>query len=46
MGHLDELSPGNTGHRKNVSEPQEMCPFSKPDLALTESFNLLSSEDW
>ncbi|XP_035466768.2 TOG array regulator of axonemal microtubules protein 1 isoform X2 [Scophthalmus maximus] len=42
----DELSPGNTGHRKNVSEPQEMCPFSKPDLALTESFNLLSSEDW
>ncbi|KAF0044511.1 hypothetical protein F2P81_003669 [Scophthalmus maximus] len=46
VGQADELSPGNTGHRKNVSEPQEMCPFSKPDLALTESFNLLSSEDW
>ncbi|XP_070835057.1 TOG array regulator of axonemal microtubules protein 1 isoform X2 [Chaetodon trifascialis] len=42
----DELSPGTVGHRKNVSEPPELCPFSKPDLALTQSFNLLSSEDW
>ncbi|XP_023258521.1 TOG array regulator of axonemal microtubules protein 1 isoform X1 [Seriola lalandi dorsalis] len=44
--HLDELSPGTMGHKKNLSEPPELCPFSKPDLALTQSFNLLSSEDW
>lgn len=42
----DELSPGSVGHNKNLSEPPELCPFSKPDLALTQSFNLLSSEDW
>ncbi|XP_041668146.1 TOG array regulator of axonemal microtubules protein 1 isoform X2 [Cheilinus undulatus] len=42
----DELSPGAVGHKKNLSDPQELCPFSKPDLALTQSFNLLSSEDW
>ncbi|XP_010736571.3 TOG array regulator of axonemal microtubules protein 1 isoform X1 [Larimichthys crocea] len=42
----DELSPGSTGHKKNLSEPLELCPFSKPDLALTQSFNLLSSDDW
>ncbi|XP_059209831.1 TOG array regulator of axonemal microtubules protein 1 isoform X2 [Centropristis striata] len=42
----DELSPGTMGHKKNLSEPPELCPFSKPDLALTQSFNLLSSEDW
>ncbi|TMS21531.1 TOG array regulator of axonemal microtubules protein 1 [Larimichthys crocea] len=42
----DELSPGSTGHKKNLSEPPELCPFSKPDLALTQSFNLLSSDDW
>lgn len=42
----DELSPGATGHKKNLSEPPELCPFSKPELALTQSFNLLSSEDW
>ncbi|XP_041809648.1 TOG array regulator of axonemal microtubules protein 1 isoform X2 [Chelmon rostratus] len=42
----DELSPGTTGHRKNLAENQELCSFSKPDLALTQSFNLLSSEDW
>ncbi|XP_051247473.1 TOG array regulator of axonemal microtubules protein 1 isoform X2 [Dicentrarchus labrax] len=42
----DELSPGTVGHKKNPSEPPELCPFSKPDLALTQSFNLLSSEDW
>uniref|UniRef100_A0A3Q3GR38 TOG domain-containing protein n=1 Tax=Labrus bergylta TaxID=56723 RepID=A0A3Q3GR38_9LABR len=46
MGHLDELSPGAVGQKKNLSEPQELCPFSKPDLALTQSFNLLSTEDW
>ncbi|XP_078031132.1 TOG array regulator of axonemal microtubules protein 1 isoform X1 [Epinephelus lanceolatus] len=42
----DELSPGTVGYKKNLSEPPELCPFSKPDLALTQSFNLLSSEDW
>ncbi|XP_070698899.1 TOG array regulator of axonemal microtubules protein 1 isoform X2 [Pempheris klunzingeri] len=42
----DELSPGTVGHKKNPSEPPELCPLSKPDLALTQSFNLLSSEDW
>ncbi|XP_029316331.1 TOG array regulator of axonemal microtubules protein 1 isoform X2 [Cottoperca gobio] len=42
----DELTPGTMGHKKNPSEPPELCPFSKPDLALTQSFNLLSSEDW
>ncbi|KAM3594869.1 uncharacterized protein V6R79_015186 [Siganus canaliculatus] len=42
----DELSPGTTGHKKNLSEPPELCPISKPELALTQSFNLLSSEDW
>ncbi|XP_056283048.1 TOG array regulator of axonemal microtubules protein 1 isoform X2 [Pseudoliparis swirei] len=42
----DDLSPGTMGHKKNLSEPPELCPFSKPELALTQSFNLLSSEDW
>ncbi|XP_040917294.1 TOG array regulator of axonemal microtubules protein 1 isoform X1 [Toxotes jaculatrix] len=42
----DELSPGTMGHKKNLSESPELCPFSKPDLALTQSFNLLNSEDW
>ncbi|XP_069008075.1 TOG array regulator of axonemal microtubules protein 1 isoform X2 [Embiotoca jacksoni] len=47
MSHSsDELSPGTTGPKKNLSEPLELCPFSKPDLALTQSFNLLNSEDW
>ncbi|KAG8013610.1 TOG array regulator of axonemal microtubules protein 1 [Nibea albiflora] len=41
-----ELSPGSTGHKKNLSEPPELCPFSKPDLALTQSFNLLTADDW
>ncbi|XP_030574287.1 TOG array regulator of axonemal microtubules protein 1 [Archocentrus centrarchus] len=42
----DELSPGIMSHRKNLSDPPELCPFSKPDLALIQSFNLLNSEDW
>ncbi|XP_026156874.1 TOG array regulator of axonemal microtubules protein 1 [Mastacembelus armatus] len=42
----DEMSSGTVGHKKNISDPLELCPFSKPDLALTQSFNLLSSEDW
>ncbi|XP_061599844.1 TOG array regulator of axonemal microtubules protein 1 [Cololabis saira] len=44
--HLDELSHGPVSHKKNLSEPPELCPFSKPELALTQSFNLLNSEDW
>ncbi|XP_035024069.1 TOG array regulator of axonemal microtubules protein 1 isoform X1 [Hippoglossus stenolepis] len=43
----DELdSLGTTDHRKNRSEPPELCPFSKPNLALTESFDLLNSVEW
>lgn len=42
----DELSSGTMGHKKNLPEPSELCPFSKPDQVLTQSFNLLSSEDW
>ncbi|XP_041828008.1 TOG array regulator of axonemal microtubules protein 1 isoform X2 [Melanotaenia boesemani] len=42
----DELSHCTVSHKKNLSEPPELCPFSKPDLALTQSFKLLSSEDW
>lgn len=42
----DELSPGTAGHKKNLSEPPELCPFSKPEQALTQSFNLLNSEEW
>ncbi|CAN9502262.1 unnamed protein product [Ophioblennius macclurei] len=42
----DELSPATVGHRKNPSDPPELCPLSKPDLALTQSFSLLSSDDW
>ncbi|XP_037551179.1 TOG array regulator of axonemal microtubules protein 1 [Nematolebias whitei] len=41
----DELCHA-TIRKKNLSEPPDLCPFSKPDLALTQSFNLLSSEDW
>lgn len=47
MSHSsDELSPGSAGHAKNFSEVSELCPFSKPNLALTQSFHLLSSDDW
>ncbi|CAB1455127.1 unnamed protein product [Pleuronectes platessa] len=43
----DELdSLGTTDHRKNSSEPPELCTFSKPNLALTESFDLLNSVEW
>ncbi|XP_072314341.1 TOG array regulator of axonemal microtubules protein 1 [Eucyclogobius newberryi] len=42
----DELTPGSLGHKKNFSEAAELCPFSKPELALTQSLNLLSSDDW
>ncbi|KAM4542880.1 TOG array regulator of axonemal microtubules protein 1 [Odontesthes bonariensis] len=42
----DELSHGTVSQKKNRTESQELCPLSKPDLALTQSFNLLNSEDW
>ncbi|XP_024121585.1 TOG array regulator of axonemal microtubules protein 1 [Oryzias melastigma] len=41
----DELTH-TTSHKKSPSEPADMGPFSKPELVLTQSFNLLSSEDW
>ncbi|KAK7905011.1 hypothetical protein WMY93_017618 [Mugilogobius chulae] len=43
---LDEPTSGALGHKKKFSEAAELCPFSKPELALTQSFNLLSSDDW
>ncbi|XP_037833780.1 TOG array regulator of axonemal microtubules protein 1 isoform X2 [Kryptolebias marmoratus] len=47
MSHSsDELCHATLRSKKNLSEPPDLCPFSKPDLALTQSFNLLSSEDW
>nr|XP_057947049.1 TOG array regulator of axonemal microtubules protein 1-like isoform X2 [Doryrhamphus excisus] len=42
----DELSSATTGHKKNLSQPPDLCPFSKPDLALLQSFELLSSDHW
>ncbi|XP_029900539.1 TOG array regulator of axonemal microtubules protein 1 [Myripristis murdjan] len=42
----DELSPGTPSQKKDPSESPELRPFSKPDLALTQSFKLLSSDDW
>uniref|UniRef100_A0A096MBZ0 TOG array regulator of axonemal microtubules 1 n=1 Tax=Poecilia formosa TaxID=48698 RepID=A0A096MBZ0_POEFO len=41
-----ELCHATLRHKKNLSAPSELCPFSKPDLVLTQSFNLLNSEDW
>ncbi|XP_067310917.1 TOG array regulator of axonemal microtubules protein 1 isoform X2 [Pseudorasbora parva] len=38
---LDELIPGKDGQ-----DPAELRPFSKPELALTQSFRLLASDDW
>ncbi|XP_061700492.1 TOG array regulator of axonemal microtubules protein 1-like isoform X2 [Syngnathoides biaculeatus] len=42
----DELSPVTVGPKRNVSQPPDLCPFSKPDLALLQSFELLSSTHW
>ncbi|KAG7466446.1 hypothetical protein MATL_G00164840 [Megalops atlanticus] len=42
----DELSLGPTGQKKDVQEQPELRPFSNPELALTQSFTLLSSSDW
>ncbi|KAK7141827.1 hypothetical protein R3I94_011498 [Phoxinus phoxinus] len=40
----DELVPGSP--RKDGQDPAELRPFSKPELALTQSFRLLASDDW
>ncbi|XP_076876197.1 uncharacterized protein LOC143525774 isoform X1 [Brachyhypopomus gauderio] len=40
----DELKPGTP--RKDPHEQQTLRPFSKPGLALAQSFRLLSSDDW
>ncbi|XP_062863351.1 TOG array regulator of axonemal microtubules protein 1 isoform X2 [Trichomycterus rosablanca] len=40
----DELTPATP--KKDPQEQQEPRPFSKPELALTQSFGLLSSDDW
>ncbi|KAL0969200.1 hypothetical protein UPYG_G00223780 [Umbra pygmaea] len=41
-----EVSPASPSQKKDPTEPPELRPFSKPELAMTESFKLLSSEDW
>ncbi|XP_077586968.1 TOG array regulator of axonemal microtubules protein 1 [Stigmatopora nigra] len=47
MSHSsEELSPDMLNHKKNVSQLPELSAFSKPDLALMQSFDLLSSTDW
>ncbi|XP_076875133.1 uncharacterized protein LOC143525291 isoform X1 [Brachyhypopomus gauderio] len=40
----DELKPGTP--REDPHEHQILQPFYKPDLALAQSFRLLSSDDW
>ncbi|KAM4625771.1 TOG array regulator of axonemal microtubules protein 1 [Polymixia lowei] len=45
-GHPDELSTSSPCQKRDLTEPPELLPFSKPDLALTQTFELLSSEDW
>lgn len=42
----DELNSGSLSHKKTFSEAADLCPFSKPELALTQSFHLLSTDDW
>ncbi|KAM6961314.1 TOG array regulator of axonemal microtubules protein 1 [Aplochiton taeniatus] len=41
----DELSQSASSQRDQGESP-ELRPFSKPDLALTQSFKLLNSQDW
>lgn len=43
---LDELAPGSPNQKKDAQEQPELRPFSKPELAFTQSFKLLSSDDW
>ncbi|XP_061157356.1 TOG array regulator of axonemal microtubules protein 1-like isoform X1 [Syngnathus typhle] len=42
----DELSLVTGDHKKYVSPSPKLRPFSKPDLALLQSFDLLSSTKW
>ncbi|XP_052385877.1 TOG array regulator of axonemal microtubules protein 1 isoform X2 [Carassius gibelio] len=40
----DELTPVSL--KKEGQDPADLRPFSKPELALTQSFRLMSSDDW
>ncbi|XP_041703481.1 TOG array regulator of axonemal microtubules protein 1-like isoform X1 [Coregonus clupeaformis] len=42
----DEMSPGTPSQKRDLTEQPELRPFSKPELALTQSFKLLNSDDW
>ncbi|KAM9432866.1 TOG array regulator of axonemal microtubules protein 1-like isoform 2-T2 [Salvelinus alpinus] len=42
----DEMSPGIPSQKRDLTEQPELRPFSKPELALTQSFKLLNSDDW
>ncbi|XP_055720549.1 TOG array regulator of axonemal microtubules protein 1-like isoform X2 [Salvelinus fontinalis] len=44
--YKDELSPGTPSQKSDLTEQPELQPFSKPELALTQSFKLLNSDDW
>ncbi|XP_050988950.1 TOG array regulator of axonemal microtubules protein 1 isoform X3 [Labeo rohita] len=40
----DELIPGSP--KKEGQDQADLRPFSKPELALTQSFRLITSDDW
>ncbi|XP_026116337.1 TOG array regulator of axonemal microtubules protein 1-like isoform X3 [Carassius auratus] len=40
----DELTPASL--KRESQDPADLRPFSKPELALTQSFRLMSSDDW
>uniref|UniRef100_A0A8B9FB00 TOG array regulator of axonemal microtubules 1 n=1 Tax=Amazona collaria TaxID=241587 RepID=A0A8B9FB00_9PSIT len=42
QGYSKDQSPSVTG----VMDTSELCPFSKPEMALTEAFALLADDDW
>lgn len=44
LSNSSEFTPGTP--KKDPHEQPELRPFSKPDLALTQSFRLLNSDDW
>ncbi|CAB1335104.1 unnamed protein product [Coregonus sp. 'balchen'] len=39
-------SSGTPSQKSDLTEQPELRPFSKPELALTQSFKLLNSDDW
>lgn len=41
---LDEIMPVTP--KNDPSKQVELRPFSRPELALTQSFTLLHSDDW